>query len=91
MRTQLTIDQAGRILLPKSLRDEMNLPTGDELHIQTAGKKITLRPAKPAARLSKAQGVWVVHTGKPVTNSAINDILRKLRNRTTPRLRKAKK
>lgn len=43
MRT--TIDKAGRIVVPKSLRDALNLNGGDEVEIDLEGERIVLTPA----------------------------------------------
>jgi AbrB family looped-hinge helix DNA binding protein len=49
MRT--TIDNAGRVVIPKSLRSALNLNGGDEVEIDLDGERITLTPAPRKARL----------------------------------------
>jgi AbrB family looped-hinge helix DNA binding protein len=44
MITRLTLDKAGRIILPKPLRDELRLEAGDTLEVESSGEEITLRP-----------------------------------------------
>jgi len=39
---RLTLDKAGRIVLPKPLRDELRLEPGDALEIESSGEDITL-------------------------------------------------
>jgi AbrB family looped-hinge helix DNA binding protein len=36
MNTRLTMDRAGRIVIPKSVREELRLELGDELEIESA-------------------------------------------------------
>lgn len=56
---KLTIDKAGRVVLPKPVRDKMRLTAGDELQLQSEGEQIVLRPVRPKATLKKEQGIWV--------------------------------
>jgi AbrB family looped-hinge helix DNA binding protein len=59
MTTQLTVDKAGRVVLPKPVRDELRLSPGDALQLETDGERITLRPVRPKATLKKEFGIWV--------------------------------
>jgi AbrB family looped-hinge helix DNA binding protein len=59
MTTKITLDRAGRVLIPKSLRQELHLGSGDELELRSEGEEITLRPMRPKALLKKERGVWV--------------------------------
>lgn len=73
MTTKLTIDSAGRILIPKQLRQALRLGPGDSLELQSEGEEITLRPDRPKALLKKEKGVWV-YQGEP-TNLSIPDLI----------------
>ncbi len=79
MTTRITIDGAGRVVIPKPLRDELDLAPGDTLELQTAGQSITLRPARAAVPLTKEKGVWVFRTGQPIDAPAIDDVLDRIR------------
>jgi len=79
MNTRLTIDSAGRVVLPKPLRDELDLGPGDSLDLESAGEKITLRPVRSSAPLTKEQGVWVFRTGQPLAADLTDDMLRQVR------------
>ena len=68
MTAKITVDKAGRIVLPKSLREEMHLSAGDTLELESGGERITLRPVRPKAMLKKEYGVWV-YQGEPVNIS----------------------
>lgn len=60
MTTKLTLDRAGRVLIPKTLREEWRLSPGDALQLDTQGQEaVTLRPVRPRALLKKELGVWV--------------------------------
>lgn len=58
MRT--TIDRAGRIVVPKSLRAALGLNGGDEVEITLAGERIELVPAPRKVSLHKGPGGLLV-------------------------------
>jgi len=79
MNGRLTIDKAGRIVIPKPLREELHLEPGDALEMESAGEQITLRPARGNEPLKKEHGVWVFHSGQPLPASATDEKLEQLR------------
>lgn len=81
MNTRLTIDSAGRVVLPKPLRDELDLEAGDTLELESAGEKITLRPVRAVAPLAKERGVWVLRAGQPLSADVTADVLRQVREK----------
>ncbi|MCE2425667.1 MAG: AbrB/MazE/SpoVT family DNA-binding domain-containing protein [Pseudomonadales bacterium] len=56
-----TIDGAGRLVVPKSLREQFNLTPGCELVIEAAANGITLRRADGEPALIRKQGILVHH------------------------------
>jgi AbrB family looped-hinge helix DNA binding protein len=79
MNTRLIIDKAGRVVIPKPMREELNLEPGDALEVESAGEQITLRPVRGTGPLTKERGVWVFHTGQSLPASATDEMLRKIR------------
>jgi AbrB family looped-hinge helix DNA binding protein len=79
MNSRLTIDKAGRVVIPKPLREELHLEPGDSLEMESAGEQITLRPVRGTGPLSKEHGVWVFHSGQPLSASATDEILEQIR------------
>ena len=77
--TRLTIDKAGRVVIPKSLREELRLEPGDSLEVEKVGEEITLRPVRGTGPLTKEHSVWVFHSGQPLSASATDEMLRQLR------------
>ncbi|HEX9456469.1 MAG TPA: AbrB/MazE/SpoVT family DNA-binding domain-containing protein [Candidatus Acidoferrum sp.] len=73
MATKLTLDKAGRVVLPKPLRDRLQLAPGDTLHLEMEGERITLRPVRQNVMLKKEFGVWV-YQGES-TDTSITDLL----------------
>lgn len=61
------IDHAGRIVLPKRLRERFGLRGGDTLAIEAKGDAIELRPAtKRGMRLERVNGVLVLTMDVPL-------------------------
>jgi AbrB family looped-hinge helix DNA binding protein len=83
MATKLTLDKAGRVVLPKPLRDRLQLAPGDTLHLESEGERITLRPVRQNVMLNKELGVWV-YQGES-SDASIADLIdreRENRNRS---------
>jgi AbrB family looped-hinge helix DNA binding protein len=79
MNTRLVIDKAGRVVIPKPLREELHLEPGDSLEMESLGEQIILRPARGTGPLTKEHGVWVFHSDEPLTASATDDMLQQIR------------
>jgi AbrB family looped-hinge helix DNA binding protein len=73
------IDKAGRIVLPKHLRDELQLEAGATLEIESSGEELTLRPVRGQTPLRKKQGVWVFRSGELLPSDVVEKTLRKVR------------
>jgi len=81
MRTSLTIDSGGRVVLPKAVRDELGLRVGDTLDFVVHGDEVTLRPRRSSTPLQKERGVWVFRTGTTLTTEEVNQALKDVRAR----------
>jgi AbrB family looped-hinge helix DNA binding protein len=80
MVTTLTVDKAGRVVLPKPLRDELQLSAGDSLNLESSGDRIVLRPVRQNAGMREKEGIWVFRTGQPVSTASVNETIRQLRD-----------
>ena len=79
--TKITLDQAGRVLIPKTLRQELHLGPGDTLQLENEGDEIRLRPLRPKALLKKEHGVWV-YQGE-AADASIADLIDRTRDRVS--------
>jgi AbrB family looped-hinge helix DNA binding protein len=79
MTTRLVIDKAGRVVIPKAVREKLHLEPGDSLEIESSGEQITLRPVRGTGPLTKEHGIWVFHSEEPLPASATNEMLRQIR------------
>ena len=57
----VTIDAAGRIVVPKPLRERFNLVAGTELEIETSGECLQLRRVEGGTALVRKKGILVHH------------------------------
>jgi AbrB family looped-hinge helix DNA binding protein len=79
MITTVTIDKAGRIVLPKLVRDELQLSSSDSLELETSEERVILRPVRGKRRIYKKQGVWVFNSGEPLDTDVVNRTIREVR------------
>ena len=56
---QLAIDKFGRMVLPKSIRDDLGLAAGDKLEATEQDGAIVLRPVREQDALRQKDGVLV--------------------------------
>jgi AbrB family looped-hinge helix DNA binding protein len=84
MRNRVTVDKAGRVVLPKPLRDKMQLVAGDELLIESEGERMTLRPVRPQATMKKEYGIWV-YQGE-LSEASIPDLIERERENRSQEL-----
>jgi len=59
----LKVDKAGRIILPKPVRDRFQLREGSELELEERPEGLTLRPVEQKSSMVQEHGIWV-HQGK---------------------------
>ena len=79
MITTLTIDKAGRVVLPKPVRDSLQISPGDSLELESSEDQIILRPARGQGRMYKKQGMWVFDSGQPLTADVVAQTIRRVR------------
>ena len=85
MRAEITsVSSKGQVVLPKAIRDEMNLDTGSKLVIFTDGKNILLKPItmpdlSEFESLMKESKKWAEKVG--MKQSDIDDAIKTVRKR----------
>jgi AbrB family looped-hinge helix DNA binding protein len=60
MSTDVQMDSAGRVVLPKKVRERLRLRGGDMLGLEIRGEAIQLRPRKAKPQLQRVNGVLVL-------------------------------
>jgi len=91
MNTTVTLDKAGRVVIPKTLRDELRLAPGDSLTLESDGDQVVLRPVRSSSPLRKKHGIWVFHGGRKITAAETDQALESIRQERDRQLRGAKK
>lgn len=86
----VTIDDYGRIVIPKSIRNRLGLESGSSLTLEIAdsdenGESITLRPQGQEPPLQQ-KGDLLVHSGR-LTDEEF-DVVEQLRNQREERARR---
>jgi AbrB family looped-hinge helix DNA binding protein len=77
-----TIDKAGRIIVPKAMRDELGLTGGAEVEIGLIDGRIEIAPVASHIRLERKRGRLVAASDRemPVlTSDDVRALLEKLR------------
>jgi len=71
------IDQAGRIVLPKNVRDELSIKPGDTFKVSVRGIAVTLTPnAESTGFVRKGKAlVFSTVSGKTLTNETVAGLL----------------
>lgn len=59
----ITLDKAGRVLIPKSVRDELGLAAGDSLELELRGDEIIVRPVRLDGELREQGRFMVFYSG----------------------------
>jgi AbrB family looped-hinge helix DNA binding protein len=78
------IDKAGRVVLPKDVRDELAIHPGDLLKISVHGDQVTLRPDRARAGFVKQGHGLVFSTGE--TGLLENETVEAVRHQERDRL-----
>lgn len=79
MPARLTLDKLGRVVLPKRVRDKLQLAAGDQLELESMDDCITLRPLRGTVQLRKKRGVWVFHCGEPLSAATVRETVEQVR------------
>lgn len=87
MDTTISVDSAGRIVIPKALRDELGLAPGDTLALESDGKRITLRPVRSGSCMQKKQGIWTFRSGRRLMAEDTDRVLQEVRQEREQHLR----
>lgn len=69
---QLTLDRFGRMVLPKSIRDDLGLSHGDQFDVDERDGGVWLRPVRRQDPLARKEGLLVF------TGEATGDLARSL-------------
>ena len=87
-RIQISMDQFGRVVLPKEIRNRLGVSPGTEFEVEDRESSILLKPLRRKAKLVKKNGLLVVKgEGPPITVEEVNRTIESSR-RCVPKARK---
>jgi len=79
-----TIDAAGRVVIPKSVREAAGLEAGTEVNVDFHDGKVQIEAACQPVKLVKKGSSFVLRAPKgtpPLTVAKVNEILERVRSR----------
>jgi AbrB family looped-hinge helix DNA binding protein len=79
---RVTIDRAGRVVIPKQLRDELGLSPDTPLEIEAVAGHLELSaPQQPPRVAEGPNGPVVARTGTPISDEDVRRVLEAARER----------
>ncbi|HEX4863153.1 MAG TPA: AbrB/MazE/SpoVT family DNA-binding domain-containing protein [Acidimicrobiales bacterium] len=72
---ETTIDAAGRIVVPKQLRDALGLEAGTVIDISSYGTGLALIPRGRIARLVEEDGLLVADSDRKITDDDVFSLM----------------
>lgn len=77
------IDKAGRLVIPKKLRDELRLAPGTRLVLHTQGESLLVEPESPPRGLYLKRGTLVYDSGPGAPSDAAESVRQDRESRMT--------
>lgn len=77
-----TIDRAGRLVIPKEIRDEAGIEPGMQLQVTCREGRVELEPRRRPVRIEKKGRLQIavsVDAGEPLTRGAIAEAQKRAR------------
>ena len=74
MTTQISLNEAGQIVIPKSICEALHLEAGDLVDLESEGAQILLRPTRATNSVYQEDGLWVFGSGQP-TDLSIPELI----------------
>jgi len=82
MRHSVTIDRAGRLVVPKVLRDELGMEAGQPLQASVNDGRLEIEPLALDAELVEVDGVMVITPRQqvpPITRDEVRRVIESVR------------
>jgi AbrB family looped-hinge helix DNA binding protein len=76
---KLTMDKAGRLVVPKPLREALGLGDGGEVEVSVYGAGLQIVPGGRTARISEVEGQLVADSDTVITDEMIFGLMDSMR------------
>ncbi|MFM7735909.1 MAG: AbrB/MazE/SpoVT family DNA-binding domain-containing protein [Alphaproteobacteria bacterium] len=83
----VSMDKAGRLVLPKAVRERLHLVPGAVLSIEVREDRVELRPVESGPSLAKRDGWWV-HLGRAPADPPLEEAVARHREERLGHIRK---
>jgi AbrB family looped-hinge helix DNA binding protein len=70
-----TIDRAGRLVIPRILRDRIGLAAGGEVEMELDGAAIRIEPVAGTELREDGDLLFIPATGTPINDTLIRDLI----------------
>lgn len=70
-----TIDKAGRLVIPRALRDRIGLAGGGEVELELDGAAVRIEPVSGSDLRDDAGLLVIPASGTPITSSAVRELI----------------
>ncbi|MBI2067323.1 MAG: AbrB/MazE/SpoVT family DNA-binding domain-containing protein [Deltaproteobacteria bacterium] len=84
-RLQIPIDKAGRVVLPKGIRDRLGLNAGTEFEVIEEPDRIILKPVPDRPKIIKENG-WLKVEFKELPKETIRETIERIREERNKRV-----
>lgn len=78
---RVVIDKAGRLVVPKAVRDKLRLEPGSELEVHVEEGTLVAQPIRPRVVVVERDGrpVFKTESAPPMTHDELLDVIHELR------------
>jgi AbrB family looped-hinge helix DNA binding protein len=70
-----TIDRAGRLVIPRALRDRIGMAGGGEVEIQLDGAAIRIEPVAGSELREDGGLLFIPTTGTPISDTLVRELI----------------
>lgn len=70
-----TIDKAGRLVIPRALRNRIGLAGGGEVELELDGAAVRIEPVSGSDLRDDAGLLVIPASGTPITSSAVRELI----------------
>ena len=80
---ETTIDGAGRLVIPKDIRERAGLKPGLKLEVEYRDGKVEIEPVRKRVKMVRKGSFWVFHApgAPPLTHEMVNQLIQEDRER----------